>query len=314
MKYLQEAIDNLVSLEDQAEQLNEKVAALRGINLPGEFSRHLAKKYNFYSTDKAELLHSTPTAKKVESGALLRVKDDGTAYLLYQQPKSWGQAKQWVAVSYVNDEIEAHKEPTFADIKSRFDMKGKGKYYFIPGRLGLRGRPEKESGDAKDVADRENVGYPERENIWKYMNKVFHQKIKDKLGKMSDEILSTIHEIPRDRDPQGRKANTSRQFLVRSRWNESARDEAIRFAEVIEELADDGFDSDAINRWLKSQKRLKKGRLEKYKDMDELERALHLEKNMPAKLAKSLVDTATEYYNRVNKMKAAIKKNQDKGE
>jgi len=295
----------------EATTITEAIPALNDIGLPPKFAYWIAKNRSFDHDLEVEELPGAPSAKKAHSTVILFVKNDGTAYAI-NRIDYWGR-KGWEIFEYSNGEVTEHFEPTWADLKKQIGPVRSGKFYSTSWGGGRqRYRSDKISGDAADVKDRENVGHPEREDIYKYMNKVFLPKIRGKLETMAADIFSNIQAIPRKVDTSGHYSNTDRQFLVRSRWNESARDEALRYAEIIEQLAEDGFDRDVMKRWLESEKRLKKGRTDKYKDMDELERALHLEKAAPAKIAKSLLNTAKHYHNEVLQIRKNIEKN--KGE
>jgi len=291
--------------------ITEAIPALNDIGLPPKFVHWLAKNRSFDHDLKVEELPGAPSAKKAQSSVILFVKNDETAYA-FNKIDYWSR-HGWQIFEYSNGEVTEHFEPTWADLKKQIGPARSGKFYSTSWGGGKsRAWDDKQSGSAADVKDRENVGHPEREDIYAYMNKVFLPKIRGQLEAMAADIFSNLQAIPRKVGTDGYHSNTDRQFLIRSRWSESARDEAIRYAEIIEQLAEDGFDYHVMKRWLESEKRLKKGRTDKYKDMDELERALHLEKTAPAKIAKSLLTTARHYHDKVLKIRKNIEKN--KGE
>ena len=274
------------------DNVNEATTGLDSIGMPSELSIKLLQDFDF-SHDKTPIkLDSAPSTNAAKQGYLIIRKAGNNWYTVTNI------GKQWHLYAYVDGKIKEDFGYKFSEVKPNFGS-GRSEWWRIP--VGMR-RDEKPANDVDSVRQRKNATgkMGAGEGILTYANRVFLPGLKEKIGPMIDEIYSSIRSLPRDKSQYGRNIGYH---------DKSARQAALKYADTMEEILENGFTRDTIKTFLDSMGRLSQG----WGSIPANEKALKYtleEPNARAKFAKTLIDIAKKQYDRFQEMKSRVEQSQ----
>ena len=294
-------MENLKTIEESTPNLNKE-------GFPTALSNFLMKEYNLKHDVTPKLVSKLPTIKEIQSGILIRVNSNGTAWAVHNR-NSW--TKGWDIYIYDATGKITHKfEKKWSDAKKHVDTKANknAKYYLLPLGFISDYRKDKPASDVDSVKDREKVG--RIDNIYNYTNEVFLPRLKPKLEAMIEEIHANLRKVPRNRDKYGRVSNTNMDMFG-NRYTGSAREELLKAADMIEAIAENGFNRAIVEKFIYDYSDTNPA-YRAWPDNDrELEKLLLSVPNAPAKIAQILYRSAKDLHQHTVKLRDKINSSEE---
>lgn len=277
-------------------QINEEMSSWTDAGLDSDIAKYVLKKYHFkHNPEWAEV--KKPKASEVYQGDLFMLPNA----VVFKHPESRSANSYYVRIEkdsdgQIKEDWTGKISEAFKGLRGSWKKITKNSWFSGTFRRTKGGM----TGAETDAALDQDPLAGSSQNIYNYMNKTFMPRLQPKLDQYVDEIFAGLRKLPKDRDKYNQRFSPRNDSFFRN--PASMREEAISYANVLEQLAEEGFTQRTMKNFLRHYGTLRTGFRSIPDNEKELSRLLKTEKLARQKLAKLILDEAKALKDQVDKL------------
>lgn len=277
-------------------QLNEDMSSWTEAGLDPDIAKYVLRKYQFnHDPDWDEV--KKPKASEIHEGNLFMLPNA----VVFKHPESRSANAYYVRIEKdqdgkIQEDWTSKISEAFKGLRGSWKRIAKSNWmdaWFRRTKGGMTGA-ETDAALDQDTLAGSSAG------IYSYMNQTFMPRLKPKLEQYVDEIFAGLRKLPKDRDKYNKKFSPRNNSFYQK--PSSMREVAISYANVLEQLIEDGFTRRTMEDFLRSYGTLHSGFGSIPDNEQELARLLKTEKMARQKLAKLILDEAKRLKDMVDKL------------
>lgn len=224
--------------------VSESLSNFTDKGIPENFIEQLIKKVTMNHDAKIEEIDKMPKLSDMEVGKMI-ISVDGSGNAIAVTRRYSHESKAYLYNRYELIDGKLDRKPLWKGIVARKGM-AKGKLFIVDYAVGAEGR-DSTGGKDVDTVQREksdDILAGSAYGIYGYMNKVFLPRMKPELSRLMDDVFSNMRKF------SGSKTRTGDKVNVHGYGFKSQRVDAVRAANAIEAIAEEGFSKETMHDFL----------------------------------------------------------------